>query len=190
MTTSDAFVTNGSVAGRPAAREARGRRRALWCVASLSLATACMTAEDFDARITTMAVHVNAEAAAAHRCAAELGQLLGRAPAAVAGALDVVSGASPVLALHPALVRDEAASGLGRRSREDAERIEAAVQADRRVLAAAVEQGPAALDRALRAELEAHHARDALCQARDIASALASLLGPRTHPAHVQALAP
>lgn len=139
----------------------------------------CMRARDFDARLATLDAAAGADAEAAHRCAGDLGALAIRDPIAAGSSLELQDSPTGVLTLPPLSVAARPRWAVARRARDEIARRERAIEGSRKAIAAARTVGPAALDLALDAGGRARAARERLCRARDVASAIASAREPR-----------
>jgi hypothetical protein len=168
--TTSVAAPHGCRPGRPG-RRSSGRRTPcrLLAAGALTLTLGCMSPSQFDARMSTAAAAVAADADAAHRCAADLNDLLDRNPTAVHIALTARGRTASTAdqearAWPPARLRERARELLSRRSNS--------IDAAGRVVARAWDAGPAALIQVFTAVENAEAERLQLCRARDVASAL------------------
>ena len=143
-------------------------------------AVGCLPDGRFDALVDGLEVRVEAEGRSARACAEELRGLAEHDPVATGIALDLqdvppglrLATAPAIAAAAPAPWRERVRAELARRER--------ALEAPRRLVGDARDQGPAALERALLGASLASAARERLCEARDTGTTLAAMLQRRT----------
>ncbi len=140
----------------------------------LALLGGCMSDGDFAVRLAIVSDRTDADAAAAHGCAEELRAVADRDPFVTGTALDMQNGMGRAFATPPM-----PPSAVARRAREELARREGAIEGARRAIRSARAVGPVALATAIEAGRLARGARDRLCQARDVATTIAAMTGPR-----------
>ncbi len=142
------------------------------------LLAGCSSEREFSTQLAAMSDRVDADAAAAHRCADDLRAVAAGDPFVTGAVLEMQNGMPRPLGAPPMPSRIVAGRTL-----EELARREGAVEAARSTIRSARGVGPAALGNAIDATRLAQGARDRLCQARDVATTVIAMNGQRSPPA-------
>ncbi len=143
----------------------------LYWLVLLALLPSCARRRDFRAQLQTGQAQCALDALQAHQCAEDLRSLAERNPVETSRALDDMG--APFVG---------SAWTVAGRSRSEIVRREKEIEAARTTIAHAEIDGPGSLQRVFRAAERAHHLRESLCRARDMAFALTAMAPQRGSP--------